>query len=260
MKKSMCLIFVLALAVFSVGVSAVDTYISDELFGNDAACEEYTNIFSLEGADGVNYNYCVKNETWTDSSGGADVNVSGGLISSLNISATIQNPHWKAFVGWVDGKFTLDDSSDSSIYDWSLSSIDGQVYASRNASTVDWENIDCATVGEILAEDVALEHSGEDNISSTFSGTNTGTYTVAGFSVGVGDCLAANSYVNNLSQSASFEEFVLHDSVNVVFATEIEDAVAGYDGINYDFQMIVPENGNESFTSNTAYYLYVEVF
>ncbi len=199
------------------------------------------------------------NETWSGPSTGGEVNISGGFVSSMNVSSTAQNKHWKAFVGWVSGSFTLDDSSDSSIYDWSISSIGGQVYASRNASTVDWGNIGCASGAEIVAEDVALEHLGEDNISSTFFATNTGTYTVAGVTVGIGDCFAIRSYVNNVSQGASFEEFILHDDSNVVFATEIEDAIAGYDGASYDFQMIVPQNGNESVVENTPYYLYVEI-
>jgi len=199
------------------------------------------------------------NETWGGSGSGAMVNISGGYVASLNITTTSQNSRWKGFVGWIDGKFSLDDASGSSIYDWSLGAIGGEVYASRNASTVDWGNIGCADAGEILAEDVYLEHSGLDNISSTFSDTNDDTYIVAGTQINPGACSAINSYVNNASQGSSFEEVILHDGINVVFGTGIEDAVAGYDGVGYDFQMILPENGNETFGGSTAYYLYVEL-
>ena len=201
----------------------------------------------------------TENSSWSGSTGGAEINISGGIISSINVSATMQNSKWKAFVGWVDGKFTLDDASDSSIYDWSLSSIGGQVYTTRASGSITWASIACASAGEIVAEDTALVHIGEDNISSSFSSVNTGTYVVSGVSIGVGDCSSANSYVSNESQSASFEEFILYDTSNIVFATEIEDAVAGYDGADYDFQMIVPENASESFSGSTAYYLYVEI-
>jgi len=208
---------------------------------------------------GPNVLNITENDTWSASSSGEMVNTSGAYISSLNITATVQNSRWKAFVGWISGMYSLDDSSGSTIYDWSLSSVSGEIYVSRNASTVNWTGIGCASAGEILAEDVAMEHDGEDNISSTFSGINSETYVVAGTSIGAGACSATNTYVNNISQSASFEETVLHDGVNVVFATGIENAVAGYDGVGYDFQMIVPENGNESFSGTTAYYLYVEI-
>lgn len=206
-----------------------------------------------------NFLNITENGSWSGSATGGEVNISGGILSSLNISVTLQNPHWKAFVGWISGKFALDDSSSSTIYDWSLSSIGGQVYATRNASVVDWGNIGCATSVEIDAEDVALEHSGEDNISTTFSGTNSGTYTVAGVPIAAGNCSAINNYVNNNTQSSTFEEFVLSDSNSIVFAAEIEDAATGYDGVSYDFQMIVPENSNESSFIVTPYYLYVEI-
>lgn len=199
------------------------------------------------------------NETGAGAGGPGIVNVSGGVISSINVSSTTQNPHWKAFVGWIDGKFTLDDSGGSSIYDWSFSSSGGEVYATRASGAIAWGSIACATPAQITAEEVLLAHSGEDNISSTFSGTNTGTYVVSGTSIGAGSCSATNSYISDVPQGASFEEFILTDSSNIVFATEIEDDIVGYDDGNYDFQMIIPENGSESFTGSTAYYLYLEL-
>jgi hypothetical protein len=218
-------------------------------------------LFSFVSATptGPDFLNITDNESWSGLASGVNVNTSGGIISALNVSATSQNPHWKAFVGSISGEFTLDDSSGSSIYDWSFSSIGGEVYASRNSSTVDWSGIGCASAAEILAEDVALDHTGEDNISSTFSGTNTGTYAVAGININPTDCFASNTYIGNVSQGVSFEEFILHDSVNIVFATNIEDSVVGYDGLTYDFQMIVPENGNSTFVGSTAYYLYLEI-
>lgn len=199
------------------------------------------------------------NETWSGSSSGELVNISGGYVADFDISAEAQNPHWKAFLGYLDGSFVLEDSSGSLIYNWTISSISGEVYATRASGSISWGTISCADAGELLAEDVAMEHVGQDNISSTFNVTNTGTYAVAGTTINPGDCSSLNSYVNNASQGASFEEFVLHDSSNIVFGTEIEDEATGYDGGVYDFQMIVPENGNESFGGSTAYYLYVEL-
>jgi len=201
----------------------------------------------------------TSNETSSGSGNPTEVNISGGYIAGLNVTATVQNSRWKAFVGWVDGKFTLDDSSGSSVYDWSLSTTEGEVYATRASGSIVWGSIACASAGEITAEDTAMDHSAGDNITSTFSSTNTGTYIVSGTTIGVGDCSSVNTYIDNATQSSSFEEFILYDTSNIVFATEIEDAVGGYDGVGYDFQMIVPESGNETFTGATAYYLYVEL-
>ena len=51
----------------------------------------------------------------------------------------------------------------------------------------------------------------------------------------------------------------MFDDTDIIFATEIEDDVGGYDGGAYDFQMIVTDYGNESISGNVLYYLYVEL-
>jgi len=187
------------------------------------------------------------------------VNISGGYISKFNLTASTQNTHWKAFVGEVDGKFTLDDASGSTIYDWTLSTISGEVYATKTSSSITWTGIGCATAGEITSEDTALEHRGEDNITSTFSSTNLQPFIVAGASIGTGACSATNTY-NSTGKSLDFEEVVLATATSeIVFASILEQDALGYDDGRYDFQMIVPENANESKGLTTAYYLYVEL-
>jgi len=208
------------------------------------------------GPSALNVTY---NETGSSSTAPWMVNISGAYVAEMNISSISQNSRWKGFVGWVNGKFTLDDSSGSTVYDWSSSTTGGEVYATRSSGSIEWENISCATTSNINNEDTALQHSGGDNISATFSGTNTETYVVASFSINVGDCFASNAYIDNASQSSNFEEIVLFDNTDIVFATEIEDDVGGYDGDTYDFQMIVPDYGNESISGNVLYYLYVEI-
>jgi hypothetical protein len=201
----------------------------------------------------------TSNETKVTTAG-TIVNISGGIISKMNITASVQNPHWKAFVGWIDGKFTLDDSSGSTIYDWTLSTIGGEVYATRASGVANWGTISCADAAEITAEDVALNHTSEDNITSTFTAANNSkTFLVAGTTIAAGDCSSTNTYVNNATQTAVFEEVILHDTSNIIFTTVLEEDVAGYDGADYDFQMIVPEVALGTWTGSTAYYLYVEL-
>lgn len=70
------------------------------------------------GPESIAYNFnTTKNVT-----GALIVNISGGVISFFNLTASVQNPRWKAFVGQVFGMFTLDDSNDNTIYDWTLDS------------------------------------------------------------------------------------------------------------------------------------------
>lgn len=191
---------------------------------------------------------------------GSMVNISGGIISKMNITATVQNPHWKAFLGWIDGKFTLDDSSGSTIYDWTLSSISGEIYATRAAGVANWGTVSCANATEITAEDIALNHTGGDNITSTFTASsNIATFVVAGTTISAGTCSATNTYTDIGPVGTEFEEVILHDTTNIIYATILEDNQTGYDGAGYDFQMIVPEVAEDTWSGSTAYYLYVEL-
>ncbi len=204
------------------------------------------------------------NVTSNDSGGTASaqmVNISGGVISKFNLTVSQQNTRWKAFLGWIDGRFTLDDSLGSTIYDWTASITQGEVYATRESTTIDWDSIGCANAGQITTEDTNLAHTGGDNITSTFTDPFTGSFTVAVEQIDNTDnCMSTNTYVGG-AQTAAFEEVILYDSTTsaIVFATILEENATGYDGDGYDFQMIVPENGSASWSSSTAYYLYVEL-
>ncbi len=191
-----------------------------------------------------------------------ELNVSGGYITTINITSSTQNVRWKAIVGDVGGKFTLDDTTGSTIYDWTMTSVAGEVYATRNSSTITWTNLTCATTANLEAENANLSHtSPDDNITATFSDTTHAEFFVATVNISANSCPTLNTYVNNASQDTSFEEVVLYEAVggNIVYATILEQDATGFDGQTYDFQMIVPENGAEGFSGATAYYLYVEL-
>ena len=189
------------------------------------------------------------------------VNVSGGVIANFNLSATIQNPRWKAFVGQVVGSFTLDDSAGSTIYDWTLATVTGRVYATRKTTAVTWASIGCATTNDLENENTALTRSNvDDNITATFSDTTHDTFNVGSNPIGQDTCPTLNTYVNSVKNEGSgqpFEEMALHDGSDVVYASILEEDATGYNGASYDFQMIVPENDSD--TANTLYYLYVEL-
>jgi hypothetical protein len=194
---------------------------------------------------------------------GMQVNVSGGYIAKLNITATSQNDRWKAFVGEIDGRFTLDDASGSTIYDWTSTTVNGEVYATRESTAITWSTVQCADAAHIIQEDADMVHAGEDNITSTFTdNSNANPIKVGDLSAfAAGTCAAINTYVSDLPQATDFEEVILYDttSTSIIFATILETNTEGYDGSDYDFQMIVPENASSSFTGLTPYYLYLEL-
>jgi len=193
------------------------------------------------------------------------INTSGGTISTVYLNATTQNKRWKAYVGNVTGSLTLDDASDNSIFDWQLTSIIGEVYATRAVGSVNWSGINCSNSTHISNENIALNHTNaDDNITATFD-----DLTHAGFYTGTREiltntCFSVNTYVNSTIQSEYFEEVLLYDGTNetngnLVYATPLEQDIYGFDNQTYDFQMIVPERGLDSWTSSTAYYFYVEL-
>jgi hypothetical protein len=190
-------------------------------------------------------------------------NVSGGYISNFNLTASVQNPRWKAFVGEVIGTFTLDDAAGSTIYDWTFTTGTGRVYATRKASAVTWSSIACATVENMETENTAMVlNSEDDNITSTFDDSSHDAFPVGSTNIGSNSCPTLNTFVNSARNEGAgqpYEEMVLYDGSNLVFATIMEDGGTGYNGETYDFQMIVPENGTAGYTGATPYYLYIEL-
>ncbi len=219
------------------------------------------NILVSADPEGPTSIVSISNET-KGTNAAAMFNISGGYIAALNLTASVQNTHWKAFVGWVNGAFTLDDSSGSTIYDWKLSITTGRVYATRDSSTIEWNLIRCASSANLTNEDIALFHNrASDNITATFrtSPQTHDAFWVAGRSISQDSCPTLNTYVNDTSQDDDFEEIALHDTTSMIYATILENRLTGYDGNRYDFQMLAPENGSIGFTGATPYYLYVEL-
>jgi len=210
-------------------------------------------------------NVVIESNMTKGSLGAYVLNISGGRVAVINLSSTIQNTRWKAFIGRVTGSFTLDDASGSTVYDWALSSIGGEVYATRNSSTINWNNLTCASVASLNLENTRLSHtSPADNLTVTFnvsSGATHREFFVASRNISQNSCPTLNTYVNNNTQDSVFEEVALYEAIgsNIVYATILEQDAAGYDGRPYDFQMIVPEVGTPGWDGATAYYLYVEL-
>ncbi len=203
----------------------------------------------------------VSNETKSNSTSAAFVNTSGGIISALNLTTTTQNYRWKAFVGWVNGKFTLDDMGGATIYDWSLTTTTGRVYSTRDSGTIEWNSIACANrTTNLLTEQTNMFHnSSSDNLTKTFQYGTHNPFWAAGRFINGNTCPTINTYRSNVTQDTYFEEMALYDATSIIYATILENRLAGYDGQTYDFQMLVPENGSQGFTGATPYYLYVEL-
>lgn len=192
--------------------------------------------------------------------GGYALNTTGGTITTLNINATTQNPHWKAYVGNISGELALQDASGNSVYDWNITSMEGEIYATRKSTVVDWDSIACADLANIQSEETALNmtSSSEDSIVNTFNEKNHTAFYAGLTSVAANSCNSTNLYVNS-EASSDFEELLLYDGSYVVYAALLEDSITGFDGTEYDFQMILPDSGLEGSQTPETYYFYVEL-
>ena len=191
------------------------------------------------------------------------LNVSGGRIVTLNVNATVQDIRWKAFVGNVTGKFTLMDPEGATVFDWAIASMTGRIYATANSTALSWANVNCSNTTHLETENVRMNHTrSDDNISITFNASgekNHSEFYVGNRLMPANTCPSLNTYKNSLTQNVDFEEVALYDGNNIIYASILEEDVAGYNNYEYDFQMIVPEIGLSEFNGATAYYIYVEI-
>lgn len=192
--------------------------------------------------------------------GGYASNTSGGTITVMNINATTQNPHWKAYVGNISGKLALQDAGGNSVYDWNITSMEGELYATRDSDIVDWSGISCANATHVQAEEAAVNmtSTSEDSIINTFDKQSHAGFYAGLTEVTANTCNSTNLYVNSQALS-DFAQVLLHDGTRLVYAALLEDSVTGFDGTEYDFQMILPDSGLEGSQSPETYYFYVEL-
>ena len=198
----------------------------------------------------------------------------GGRIIILRLSARQSNDHYKAYVGNVTGTFVLGDSANYSIYEWTLATVGGQVYATRTAGTITWSSVECANVTHVNEEMTEMQHNRTntrwDMLNETFDddANDHWGFTAGDASIAADSCdFSINTWVNDSAQSSTdwFDEVLLYDgSQNLIYATRIEDDVSSYRNdstttdMTYDFQMLVAENASAG-ASQTNYYFYVEL-
>jgi len=215
----------------------------------------------LAQPEGIGFSSNVTEEA--PKSEASSITTPGGSFTTMVLNGSFQTPRWKAYVGNVTGKLTLDDASGSTIYDWNLVSVAGEVYVSRSPS-ISWSEIKCLSDATILAEQAALNISSDnsDNINKTFNETVHKSFFVGTKKIEPSSCRAIATYISSQAQSSSedanFQEILLEDNnQNVVYATIIESSVSGFDDKAYDFQLIVPDNPDTNI--DNTYYFFAEI-
>lgn len=216
-----------------------------------------------------------------------------GNVTELNIFGYSITQSWQGYFGNVSGTIMLADSNDYVMYNWSLASPSGEVYATENNSIV-WTNVQCFnfTAAGTYADDTAnrggtsafgmnlsqlesmygIAFDDVDGVNETFSLTGNpehGTgyvhdlFYTNNLQFDAGECLSTHIYDDTGGpENQSFQEVILYDpDTRSVLWTAIldEEDNLGFDQNYHDFEMIVPEDGHGTDIAERTYYFYVEL-
>lgn len=180
-----------------------------------------------------------------------------GNVTQVDINGTAVTTGWQGFYGDVFGNIVLGNSNNDTLYDWSGASLGGEVYSSINSS-ITWSTTNCSNAThQATAESQLNFGTASDGIDETFSST------YAWFLLGTNNLTSCPSTTlnNAAGQSADWPEILLYDTTasGLVYVSIINQDTQGFDGTNYDYQMIVAEDGHASDTSTTTYYFWAEL-
>ncbi len=207
-----------------------------------------------------------------------------GNITQLNLQGYSLTQAWQGFYGNASGTLALRDSSNQTLYNWSLASPRGEVFASTNNS-ITWTSVQCFNFtargnynggensgnyslnGTNLTQleiQYNISASDIDGVNETFNLLGTGTHDaffVNNIFFPEGKCWSTRIYDSSGPVSNKFEEVLMYEplSTSVIFGAILEQDASGFDGGTEDFEMLVLENGHGSDAQSTTYYFYVEL-
>lgn len=211
-------------------------------------------------------NYTVINSTTATPDAAQSIPALAGNVTEININGFTTTQSWQGYFGNVTGTIQLADSSDSQMYNWSLASPQGEIYATTSSS-VQWSSIACFDlVGNHLELEAEFNISSDDvdGVNETFSDTwDHDLFYTNNVEFSANECAATSLFDSSgASVDNNFEEVLLTDGTSntqVVFASILDENLLGFDGRTHDFEMLVLEDGHGSDVATTTYYFYVEL-
>jgi len=196
-----------------------------------------------------------------------------GNVTELNIDTSTVTQGWQGYYGSVTGAIVLDDAQNQSIYAWEYTNPQGEIYATRNATVINWTatNIICANITHIETEESELNFNLEgsqdlDGINETFTYITHPGFNVSNEGFESDECnFTVSTYVNDTAPGGdtprAFNETLLYSSsdAGLIYMAYLNDDAYGFNATPYDFQMLVAEDGHSGDTATTMYYFYVEI-
>lgn len=202
------------------------------------------------------------------------IQAEAGNVSELRMNVSSVTRGWQGYYGNISGVIVLDDSLNNTMYSWELADPEGEIYAARNSS-INWNesNIICANITHVETEETRLNFNlgtGQDidGINETFSYATHPSFVVGNNSFASDECnFTVTTYVDDgppAAGSRTFNETLLWSTAEggiiymaYIFIGSSDGFKTGTD--NYDFQMLVGEDGHAGDTTPVNYYFWVEI-
>jgi len=207
-----------------------------------------------------------------------------GNVTELSIDGYAITQSWQGYFGNVTGTIMLADNTDNVMYNWSLASPEGEIYASTNDS-ISWADIQCfnfdadgtyvgvetpgatnqhGTNLTILEAMFGISDDDVDGVNETFTllGSGHNTFYTNNLEFTEGECRNTQVFSNSgQGEDNKFEEVLLYEptTYSVVFASLLNENVFGFDNNPHDFEMLVLEDGHLTDTETTTYYFWIEL-
>jgi hypothetical protein len=188
-----------------------------------------------------------------------DPNAMAGNVTELTVTGTSITQAWQGYFGNVSGTIQLANSANNVMYNWSLASPQGEIFAS-NASSLTWDGIQCYNETTNLTEfenRFGIGIGDVDGLNETFNLNNHPEFFANNKQFTPGLC--KNTRLFDSAGAGIFNEVLLTDGPSLVFASLLLENANGFDNVPHDFEMIVLENGHGTDTSTTTYYFWAEL-
>jgi len=200
-----------------------------------------------------------------------------GNITALTLDGSSQTKYWQGYFGNITGTIVLRDSNNYTLYNWSTAEPQGEIYTSVD-DTITWSKIQCfnyiadettngtnVTTWEQYHAIADLQY---DGINETYNTTNPEEFWVGDTTIAAGTCPSTYMFEETGWQTNNWINVLLTDNSTLIHTTIIENRQYGnltdkdcFNGQPCDFQMIVPEAGNNATAAATptTYYFWVEL-
>jgi hypothetical protein len=196
-----------------------------------------------------------------------------GNLSEIYINGSSATKSWHGFFGNITGVLVLEDAQNYTMYTWNSAEPQGEIYASVNNS-INWATVECfnySSQNDQWESFYNITTNDVDGINETFKFNDHPMFWVGTITISAATCNNTYTYRDDAPQYVDFVEVLLTDNASnpsapLIFTTIIENDLdgnetdnSGYNGIPYDFQLMVAEDGQAGNDLATLYYFWVEI-